>query len=273
MRSLKRLKYKFKNWFHDLKFFIAGQDSLVYRWIALGRYRPKRGSVEDMIDRFSRSKEHFQLIQIGANDGMTHDPVYRFVKRDRWNALLFEPQPSVVERYLRPVYRKYPKVKIVNAAIGYEDGRASIYTISFSQDRWATGLTRFDRELLLDLIRSGRLDRRLKRYGIEGPTDHEDWVSEKQISVRSLSSVVDEYNLDQVDLMMIDTEGFDHEVLKMVNMDRLLPNLIVFEDMHIGQPDYSECVERLRRYGYATHRIGPNTVAWQEELSQFVPWG
>ncbi|MEQ9186653.1 MAG: FkbM family methyltransferase [Cryomorphaceae bacterium] len=272
IRLIKQIRYRLKYLTRDLVFWYAAHDGPLYRWIALNRYRPEQGSVESFIDAFSKASYDFYLIQVGANDGMTHDPVYKFIKRDRWNAILFEPQPSVFKRYLQPVYRKYPLVKPINAAIGYEDGAAELYTISFNSDRWATGLATFERSVLLAAIKDGKLDRRLDRYGIIAPEDPEDWIAAEEIRVRSFQSVMQEHGVKRIDLLMIDTEGFDHEVIKMVDFAVVKPAAIVFEDSHISEPDYEACVRRLQEHGYTTHRIGPNTVAWLVDIRQFVPW-
>jgi len=272
MRFLKQIRYKLKYMARDLLFWYAGMDGPIYRWFTFTRYKPDAESVEAFMDVFSQSKKDFYLVQVGANDGMTHDPVYKFIKRDHWHAILFEPQPAVFNRYLKPVYRNYPRVNPVNAAIGYEDGNAALYTIAFNQDRWATGLSTFERTVLETTIEEGRLDKRLKRYGITPPEGIDDWIAPIEIAVRSFASTMLEHEINRIDLLMIDTEGFDHEVIKMVDLNAVKPSAIVFEDTHIAPHEYRSCMERLEEFGYESHRIGPNTVAWQADIGQFIPW-
>ncbi len=272
MRLLKQVRYKLKYMARDLVFWYAAMDGPIYRWFTFIRYRPEPDSVEAFMDAFSKAKKDFYVVQVGANDGMTHDPVYKFIKRDHWYALLFEPQPAVFHRFLRPVYRNYPRVNPINAAIGYEDGKAELYTIAFNHDRWATGLSTFERSVLEATIKEGRLDKRLKRYGITPPKEVDDWIEPIEIAVRSFASTMQEHRIDRIDLLMIDTEGFDHEVIKMVDLHAVKPAAIVFEDTHIAADDYRSCIERLGEFGYESHRIGPNTVAWQPGIRQFIPW-
>ncbi|MEX2597905.1 MAG: FkbM family methyltransferase [Salibacteraceae bacterium] len=252
-------------------FFLASNNMLVYRWY-LSLYRPTDDPLAVFFDRFSKSKNDFFVVQVGANDGITHDPIHKFIKRDHWRGILLEPQTWVFERFTKKMYQKDEGINVINAAIGHEDGEASMYKLSFSNDRWASGLTRFNRSLLQKLIDDGRLDKRIRRNNIKLPSNPDDWIEEVKVRVRSFSSLLLELNVGHIDLLMIDTEGFDAEVIKMLDLDEYLPTVIVFEDMHLSKEDYSECVSRLHSFRYQTHRCGPNTIAWQQEADAFVPW-
>lgn len=199
---------------------------------------------------------------------MTHDPLHKFIKRDGWSGILMEPQPFVFDNFLKKVYAKNKGVYTINAAIGEKDGEAKLYKISFSNERWATGLARFDRSLLEQLINEGRLDYKILKSGIMPPSDKADWIAEETISMRSPDSIFKEYNVRKLDLLMIDTEGFDYEVIKLVNLDKILPKAIIFEDMHLSPSDYAECRALLEKHEYSHKRLGPNTIAWQPELAK-----
>jgi FkbM family methyltransferase len=260
--------YGLKAALHDLQFALAEQNSWVFRMVKLRLKKDDELSV--LIDRFARAYPSAFVIQVGANDGMTHDPVHRPAKRYDWKGILLEPQPAVFQRYLKRTYAKYPALRLVNAAIGEQDGEAELFTISFSSDRWATGLARFNKALLVELIRSGKLHKRLRRYGIVPPATLDEWIVSQKIAVRSFDSVLKEFDVKEVDFLVVDTEGFDAEVIRMFDVERYLPKLIVFEDMHIPEQEYAQCVGRLHQNGYQCSRRGPNTIAWRDELMHLM---
>jgi hypothetical protein len=73
------------------------------------------------------------FIQIGANDGKTHDPLYKFVTEFGWSGILLEPLPDIFER-LKANYAGRPNLKLLNAALAPEDGSRVFYTVKSTPD-------------------------------------------------------------------------------------------------------------------------------------------
>ena len=62
--------------------------NLYYRYF----YKPK-DVLSSFLNNLSKSKKgKIFFIQIGANDGQWNDPIYKFIRRDRWSGILIEPQ-------------------------------------------------------------------------------------------------------------------------------------------------------------------------------------
>lgn len=249
-----------------IRFSLSASNNFIfmayYRWV----WKPKSGSMEQLIDLYSKEKkETLNVIQIGANDGITHDPVHKFIKRDKWNAVLLEPQRFVFDQFLSKLYRKHANVLTLNAALGYEDGSLPIYKIGFSESRWATGLTTFDRATLEKAFTSGHVERKCKKEGIQIPEDTSSHIVEESVDVLSTSTVLHKGESvgikDRIDLLMIDTEGFDFEVIKMFDIAKNAPQLIIFENTHLSDEDKKACTELLESNDYRVKKDGANTVA------------
>ncbi|MGB4292426.1 MAG: hypothetical protein WBJ37_06040 [Bacteroidales bacterium] len=45
-------------------------------------YYPPEGTIEEFTDIFSRLRGKIKVVQVGANDGITNDPIHKFIKRD-----------------------------------------------------------------------------------------------------------------------------------------------------------------------------------------------
>lgn len=268
---MSRFKKIIKSAYARMIFSLSANDSWLYR-AYVSTLHPKPGSFDYILQNLSRSTNEFHVIQVGANDGITHDPIHKFIRRYRWSGLLIEPQPYVFNNFLRPLHQRNDRIQTVNAAIGNDDGSADIHMIGFSNDRWATGLARFDRDSLYDLMASGGLNRRLKKEGLSLPANHDEWIKSESIQLRSFSSLFSEYEINSSDLLMIDTEGFDFEILKMFPWSSFKPSLVAYECFHLSEDDLKLSVDLLSKHGYRTHRDGPNIVAWLPMIDKLVDY-
>lgn len=224
-------------------------------------YKPSKGTIEEFTDIVSRKKGNVMVVQIGANDGINNDPIHRFIKRDGWRGVLLEPQKFVFEKYLEPLYRKTPGISVLNAALDETDGYKPIYKISVSNSRWATGLTSFNRSVLEESVRSGYVARQARKEGCSMPVNPEESIVEEQVECISTNTLLNRFGIDHVDWLQIDTEGFDYEIIKMFDIARTRPEVIVYENLHLNNQEKQECREFIEKNGYRCRDFGPNTLA------------
>lgn len=85
-------KTRLDNLYKKLVFKLAASDNLIYLSFYKHFYRPSVGSLSEFIDKFSKANIGLMVIQIGANDGYNRDPYVKFIKRDKWQGILLEPQ-------------------------------------------------------------------------------------------------------------------------------------------------------------------------------------
>jgi FkbM family methyltransferase len=176
------------------------------------------------------------FVQIGANDGKTHDPLFKFVNEFGWSGILLEPLPEVFER-LRANYRDRPNLKLLNAALAEEDGSRVFYTVKPGPGaQLAHQYSSFRRDVI-------------EKHTAFVP-DIVERVIETQVRCISMGTLLAEIGDRQVDLLQIDTEGFDYEILKMVDFAVLRPSVICFERAHLNRADQDAAVRRLVAEGY-----------------------
>ena len=257
--------HSIKTRYRKLIFKLSASNNPLYLYFYKYVYRPKSNSISSFLDTYSRETDQFSVIQIGANDGITHDPIHKFIKRDQWTGVLLEPQKYVFERFLKHIYRLDHGITTLNAALGYEDELGKIYKIGFSNARWATGLTSFNREVLERAFESGHVQRQLKKEGQVLPQDKATYIIEEEIEIISTETLIQRYDVQQIDLLQIDTEGFDYEVIKMFNLDVNTPNAIIYENIHLSSDDKRASIHYLRDRGYEVRHFGGNTLAVQRE--------
>jgi len=236
-------------------------------------YRPEPGSISDFFDAYSKSiPGGLQVVQIGANDGITHDPIHKFIKRDKWKGVLLEPQPFVHNTYLKPIYAKNPGIHTLCAAVGDTDTTQTLYKIGFSTMRWATGLASFDLDNVQKAFENGLVDTQCENYGIKIPETQEERIKSEEVEVIRPETLLNKYSIDHIDLLQIDCEGYDFEVIKLFNIAKTKPRVIVFENSHIGDEGSNECDILLASNGYQFKNMGPNTLAMKEPLGAFAHW-
>ena len=153
--------------------------------------------------------------------------------------------------------------------MGYEEGVQPMYKIGFCQERWATGLATFDRATLEKAFSSGHVARKCAKEKITIPEDVNEQIIEEKVKVRSAESLLNEFNVTKIDLLMIDTEGFDFEVIKMFNIQKTNPGMIIFEASHLSDEDLNAVENLLHENEYDIKRDGPNMVAIKKALNNY----
>ena len=258
-----------KNAYKQFLFNLSANNSALYSLFYKYLYRPQQGTLAELLDEFSRRNKNITFLQVGANDGFFHDPLHKFIKKYGWRGVLLEPQPDVFKRYLSRLYANTAGVIPVNAALDHEDGTKPIYRIAFSDSRWATGLTSFSREAVEEAIDSGHVARCAARYGETLPDDRTQFIREEPIQCISPSTLLRTYGLSKLDWLQIDAEGYDYEIIKMMDIAKTSPRVIVFEDSHLSKQAYVDCSNLLRSNGYEITKIIENTVAMKKPVTGF----
>lgn len=197
---------------------------------------------EILIEQIDPMSPDFFFIEVGANDGCSGDPVHESVKRYGWHGLLLEPQPDVFEK-LTKNYRDQSQLILENAALGEQDGTMPFYTLEGS-DYLAT----FDRNTLA------------KR----SPDPSK--IIEIPVQVMTFATLMQKHGIQRVDLLMVDTEGFDYQIIKMALKDGLpKPRLIRYEHLHLTTSSRNACVDLLVSNGYKLLRDERDTIAYRRE--------
>lgn len=258
-----------KNQFKKAVFNISANYAPVVKAFYRATYKPKKGTVSEILDRFSKMHSPVTFIQVGANDGFYHDPLHKFIRMYGWKGVMLEPQPAVFKNYLSKLHKKTQGVHAINAALSDRDGEQTMYKIAFSDLRWATGLTSFRKEALEKAIDSGHVGRLAARYGETLPARREDYIGQEKIISISPETLVRKYNLKKIDWVQIDAEGFDFEIIKLLKIEKTQPRVIVYEKSHLSEADQSACIRLLEANGYAVTHIDENTVAMKKPLGPF----
>jgi FkbM family methyltransferase len=235
--------------------------------------RPPARSAAAFLRYYARRKQRLNesvfCLQVGANDGKVNDPVHVYFRDFGWNGLLVEPLPDVFENELKATYAGNPRVRLENVALASAEGELPLYRVAISRARWASGLSGFRRDNIQAHIDNGYIARRASEEGIALPADPSHIIETVLVRTVTVDSLLAKHGVRHFDVLCVDTEGFDFEILKLVDLDRYRPDVIVFESKNLSDADYVTALQVLRTHGYHLYWDRGDTLATRTPFPQF----
>jgi FkbM family methyltransferase len=193
----------------------------------------------------------FFFVQIGAYDGTSFDGIHELARRLGWRGLLVEPQP-IAFRKLQEAYAGHEGVVLVNAAINDSCGERQLHLVAdvHGQPLEALGgLASFSRFHVQDWLDG------------DGRRHNPDAAGIASETVRCVTFADLLADVDYVDLLHVDTEGYDLEVLRLFDLERYAPPIVRFEHVHLSRAEWDEAVRLLAGQGYRVLREAHDTTA------------
>jgi FkbM family methyltransferase len=197
------------------------------------------------------------LVQVGAHDGATDDPVAHLIRRHKLRGLLVEPQPVAFKRLVEQ-HRGDPQLAFENSLIGARDGEATFYKVREDMPG-----------LPANLLQSASLDRERVETAVRWYRDENPQINGhafalvEEITVPSLTweSLLAKHGVPKIDVLVIDAMGFDYELIKLLPFDRFKPDIIHFEHGLLSAEDQRACIELLVGQGYSLAKVAVDTIA------------
>jgi FkbM family methyltransferase len=205
--------------------------------------------LDNYLRRLARAERNVFFLQIGAHDGKTDDPLHGLIRKHHWNGVLIEPVAYLFNRLVRN-YSGVSGLAFENKALADSDGRRMFYHIRQSEDLcpvWYDQLGSFYKEVIL------------RHSG--GLPNIEDYIEAELVECICFRTLVESYSISRIDLILIDTEGYDLQILKQIDFSRFAPRLVIYEEKHLSVEDKQMAKALLTERGYAVFNVGPNNVA------------
>jgi FkbM family methyltransferase len=197
---------------------------------------------------FGGRKEIF-FIQVGAHDGRSNDSVYPFAREIGWHGILVEPVPYLFDRLVDNYYGA-SGIALENVALAEHNGRKCFYRLRETTDLLPSW---YDQIGSLDL--GTVLSHRSVIPNIE------DYLLKEEVECLTFETLITRHQVSKIDLILLDTEGYDLNIMKMIDLQRFRPELIIYEQKHLSPADKSAASLLLRSHGYVVHPIGMNNAA------------
>jgi FkbM family methyltransferase len=215
--------------------------------------KAKRITVENVLDEALTARPTVFFLQVGAHDGRKNDPVFRLRRRPGWSGLMVEANPAVfavLERNLQPE----PNIRPVQRAICPANGTVDFSTVARPEatkcPNWADQISSLSRQYVVDT---------LVQWG-HSATEAESLVSTSPVAASTFETLLREFGVASLDLLVLDLEGMDFELLKLFPFQILRPEWIVFESSHVAAAERATFPSFFAERGYAFIEIGQDTI-------------
>ena len=187
------------------------------------------------------------IVEIGAMDGKSFDKLYPYLKsKSNITAILVEPLLNYFIQLKENYKGSENNFIYVNAAITEMKGEVEISHIPLSTIElnslpdWTRGVSSLTPEKNCLLKESEK--------HFEGRNVSQFIVKEK-VKSDTLSNILDNYLINYVDILQIDTEGYDYIVLGQA-LKIIKPKLICFEWVNLTEDEKLQSFKLLRDNGY-----------------------
>jgi FkbM family methyltransferase len=193
---------------------------------------------EDVLEfQYARTR-NFQVMVIGAYDGVENDPIGNFILRHECSGIFVEPQPAVFAR-LQENLRERPAFQFINAAVDASSGTREFFHVRSGHPAfpaWTEQLASFDKS---HIEKHEQL--------VPGLSGH---IESFMVPTVSFADLLDQVRVRAIDVLQIDAEGCDALLLTWFPFDRLKPAVIHFEIAHMSPADLQATRTRLSGHGY-----------------------
>jgi FkbM family methyltransferase len=213
------------------------------------RYVPECNRPFDVLSLVVReylreNDEPFFFVQVGANDGILDDPIRKLVLEHHLNGLLIEPLPDLFERLIEN-YAQSRGLIFENVAIDTKPGSVSIHRVrkGASTPKHWEGIASLDK-------------RHLIKEGV-----NEASIETLEVKAVTMQSLLSKHNIKNIDLLQVDTEGFDYAIVKSVIDAGFQPRIINYEHCHLVPKVRLASKRLLAANGYGFIEVGKDTLA------------
>ncbi len=214
----------------------------------------RRTHPASVIERILQSKREVIVVQVGSNDGSTGDPIYDLIiDHQEWRGIFIEPVPYLFDR-LQKNYGNDPRFIFENVAIADREGKIPFYFINpGAKDElkchwhdWYEQLGSFQRKHIEHLL----------------PTEFPSkFITECEVDCLPLSKILALHTITTIDLLHIDTEGYDLQVLLQMDLQQNPPHIILIEHKHLTATDKALMQDLLSKGGFENEDLGSDFLA------------
>ena len=191
------------------------------------------------------------LIQIGANDGISHDHVHNIIKKFRLKSLLLEP----IKKYfldLQNSYLNFENVEFENSALSINNEILFLYKVNPEHsDKYGTlasGISSFYKDHLV-------------KHGIK-----KRHIVQEKVNQISFDELLRKHNINSFDLLLIDTEGYDCHIVNdfFLKVKKIRP-IIIFEWSHIKYSKLEGVLNLIINNNYSFFPVGDDIFCFPVE--------
>ena len=196
----------------------------------------------------------FGLVVIGAHIGIHIKGEIEKILPEK--VLLVEPVPhNVVE--IKKNLNNLEGITIEQVALSDKNETRNFYFVKNTsihklKKHWSSGIGSFNKQHLLD--------HKSKRFKIE-----EEDIDKISIEAIRFKDLVDKYNINQIDKLLVDVEGSEFAILNDIDLNSINIKKIIFEYKHFDGyqttgKKLEEILKKFEENGYTTKKIDEENI-------------
>lgn len=212
--------------------------------------------LDSILNKLLSYKGKINFIQIGGNDGVNDDPLHHFIvwNKDNVSGFILEPVKDYYDD-LEKNYKNFPLINTLNLAIHNTEKEMIINRVRAEYQtklpKYTKGIASFKKE---------------HHINCKVATEY---IVEEKVKCISLENLAIEKDIVHVDLLQIDTEGYDAEIILNINFEKWKPSIINFEyyvPNTMSKETFNEIIELLHKNSYEIWMEVNDITAYQRDL-------
>jgi FkbM family methyltransferase len=192
----------------------------------------------------------FFFINIGANDGIAGDPLAELIKSNhRCSGVFVEPVPFLFRRLCRN-FGSADRFIFENVAINDRAGTRTFYYLDcqkFGENQlpdWSEQVGSFEKSHILRHF-----------PGLDASQ-----IMTADVECITLPELIERHGIRQVDILVMDVEGYEVIILSQIDFKKIRPRLIMYEHKHLSDGDSRLAREILTSNGYRIAQYDRDTI-------------
>jgi len=200
------------------------------------------------VEQTFRYQRDIFVLKIGANDGMTNDPIGDYLLSDsRYHGVLVEPVPHYA-RMLALNFESTRRFSIEQVAVSSSSGEIKVSYIPENASELLgkyvdvpgpRGIASLDRNHVLKHL---------------GPEYHS-IVETDMVECLTVKELLKRHHIKQIDLLHIDAEGHDWIILRQFDFNLVRPAIVLFERKHLNREDQESARSMMQNAGYQVQAL------------------
>ena len=181
--------------------------------LGLSHYsRPSLFDIDRKLEKYLDYNNGF-FIEVGANDGYNQSNTYYLEKFKNWTGILVEGIPSLYQRCIQ----ERRNASVFNCALVANNLTESFVTMRYSNLMSLVEGALKNKEAEDDhIIKGSKIQKGIIPYEI-------------QVPARTLTSILEESHVREIDFFSLDVEGYELNVLKGLDLDKYRPKYMLIE--------------------------------------------
>lgn len=203
-----------------------------------------------VLNNIFKKVEIRNLIQIGANDGVSFDEINFFIKKYKVESILIEPIKENFNK-LKNNYKDLKFIKFENVAISCNDEINYLYKVSSKFNKYydshIPAIPSFNKKHLLN-------------HGVKN--SH---IIKEKVNSLSIKELIKKYEIKKLDLFFVDAEGYDGNiVLDLLTQTELRP-IIIFEYIHIENKIFKNVINKIAEKDFFYFHVNECLIVFPKE--------